>query len=306
MRLFHLLASHDPARPTGVNRFSGYFKRAFPEVLNVTPGTVGAIEWRDGDVVVTDNHLSLLVPDSVRTIVVHHGCAATHYERDFAWRNAETLAMVNAQREMLSRPNRFFVAPSEWVADEFGKIAGWTRDAKRRVDRKGYEPTIIPHFVEFIGIAGPGQLPGVKPVIIGDWRTLNKGSGVIDKYREECPQYEFRQLDFDPTNDAARQEFYRSADAYLCLSLSEGAPYSVADAEAASLPIVSTICGNVCEFPQDDFYIIQNRFSSEHGVEEGVNAIRAALENGRRTPSFYESWDFTKWQAAWRRVIHGK
>lgn len=309
VRLFHLLASHDPASPTGVPRFSGYFRRAFPDTLNVTPGTVGAIEWKHGDVVVTDNGLSLLVPDAVRTIVVHHGCAATHYDRDYSWRNETTEKMVQAQNEMFCHPNRTFVAPSAWVAAQFRKIAP-----------KGYEPRIVPHHVPVIerrnfrlNPGGPtkademkakivGSILGVpagKPQIIGDFRNLNKGSGLIDKYREAMPQYEFRQLDFPGGDDAKREAFYRSADVYLCVSLSEGAPYAVADAEAASLPIVSTVCGNVAEFPPEDFYAIMDRAD----VDAVANAIRAAVQNGRRAASFYRDYTFEVWQRAWREII---
>ena len=317
MRLFHLLASHDPDSPTGVPRFSGYFKRAFPDVLNITPGTVGLVNWLPGDVCVTDNHLVMLLPPDVRAIVVNHGCAPYHHEVDVAWRNPETDKIVADQHAMLKRPNTVFVAPSVWVASKFRQIVGATPK-----DPKGYVVTVIPHWVEEntptlpekvarIARRGGGlsrliaDMSGgpVRAVIIGDWRTLNKGSGIIDKYRASLPQYEFRQLDFPGGDTSKREAFYRAADLYLCLSLSEGAPYSVADAEAASLPIVSTMVGNCYEFPRDDFYGIAWRMTPDGDIDEAANAIRAALETGRRTESFFTSWTFEKWKAAWREVI---
>lgn len=283
-RLFHLLSSHDPEARTGVPRFSAYFEIAFQEVFNITPGVVGAVEWRKGDVCVTDNHLGMLLPPEVRAIVVHHGCASYHYEVDAAWRNAETERMVADQLAILKRPNTRFVAPSAWVRDRFREIAPM-----------GYAPTVIPHWVPLIDERRNCNFG--KPVIIGDWRTANKGLGVIDRLRVKMPRYEFRQLDFD--GDEARRATYRQADAYLCLSLSEGAPYAVADAEAASLPIVTTEVGNVHEFA--GCRVIADR----ENVEQIGDALGAALANGRTMPSFFAEWTFKKWREAWEAVLIG-
>lgn len=287
MRIFHLLASHDVA-PTGVPRFGAYFKLAFPDVLNVTPGMIQFVDFVDGDVVVTDNHLSLLVPDHVRCVVVHHGCAPYHYSVDAAWRNDNTARIAEDQRAMFGRPNRVYVAPSRWVADRFREIAP-----------AGYLPWLIPHWVPVIEQRERrfgSRSTGCKPVVIGDWRSPNKGSDVIAAIRRACPEYQFRQLAFAADDDAEREDFYRIADCYLCLSLSEGAPYSVADAEAAGLPIVTTECGNVREFS-----------TCWHGnamrdPENAASAIRASMEVPRG-PSFYRDYTFEKWRSEWHRVI---
>ena len=302
MRLFHLLASHDTDSRTGVPRWSGLFRDVFPETFNVTPGTVDAIEWREGDVCVTDNHLSLLVPDSVRTVVAHHGCAPYHYAVDPSWRNVETLRMAADQRLMFLRPNRVYVAPSSWVADRFAEV--------RQKDPKGpLTPTwIVPYWVPMIprvdnrkfdrAWAGPGpddwykyEVPR-RGVVIGDWRTANKGRDLWREVAALAPEFEFRQLDFD--GDAARRLAYQAADAYLCLSLSEGGSLAMCDAEAASLPIVSTACGNVREFEP---------YVTEREPEKIAAVLRVALLNGRQRPSFYETWTREKFVGAWRRVI---
>ena len=313
MRLFHLLASHDPQSPTGVPRFSGYFKRAFPEVFNITPGTVAAVEFRDDDVIVTDNGLALLCPDNCRVIIVHHGAAHTHYDRDESWRNATTRALVHDQRAMFNKPNVRFVAPSRWVADRFREIAP-----------AGYAPTIIPHWVPVIERPGFMLEPGgpkpvdrkaaeciaaimgtratnPKPVVIGDWRNPNKGSEVIAAIRAACPEYQFRQLAFAADDQAEREEFYRQADCYLCLSLSEGAPYSVADAEAAGLPIVTTPVGNVHEFTEAAV-ITERERNEQPGVVGRLIARALAVPRG---PSFYSTYSLADWRAKWREVILG-
>lgn len=290
MTLFHLLAEHwGEGKRTGVPRFSRDFQRAFPHVENVTPADIGRLreEWalgQVGDIVVTDNHLAMLVPDHVTCVVVHHGCAPYHYSVDPGWRNPTTLEMATQQRRVLARPNTLFVAPSQWVWDRFAEIA-----------TPFYRASILPHWVEKI----EGFGCGVGTVVIGDWRNENKGAGVIGAIRAACPEYEFRQLDFDPRDDAARRSAYLCANAYLCLSLSEGAPYSVADAEAASLPIITTPCGNVKDFP--GVTVITEHERNTQPLVVG-RMIASALATPR-PPSFYDTFTFGWWRGCWRAVL---
>lgn len=283
MRLFHLCQAHwGSGKPTGVPRFSRHFKQAFPQVLDITPADIGRCALGSSDVVVADNHLTLLIPRGIHTIGVHHGCAQTHYDRDHSWRSGWSKSLCNQQKEMFNRPGRKWVAPSGWVADQFAQIAR----------PHPYDPVIVPHWVEPIrGMRA--QNP--RPVIIGDWRGPNKGAPVIEHLRRACPQWEFRQLDFPADNDAARRRAYLDGDVYLCLSYSEGAPYSVADAEAADLPIVTTPVGNWMEFK--NVYLIdrEERKSIAQRIEQALAC--------KPVPGFYREWTFEKWKAAWTTVI---
>lgn len=290
MRIFHLLASHDTSARTGVPRFSGYFKDAFPHVINITLKDLPGIKWDRGDVVVADNHFSIRVPQRVQTIVVAHGCAPYHYEVDESWRNPGTERIAVEQRMMFYvSPNRIFVAPSAWVADVFKRYAPPT-----------YDPLVLPHWVPVIEQREPrfgSRSTGCKPVVIGDWRNHNKGKDAIDAIREAAPEIEFRQLDFD--GQEARENFYRTADAYLCLSLSEGAPYSVADAEAAGLPIVTTEVGNVREFENVWQIDDRNDIGAVRDALLGAIASRSSL-----APSFFSKHTFEAWKAAWEVVVN--
>lgn len=282
MRLIHYLDKHWEAPFTGVCRFSRDFSKAFPETINAKSGQ--SFEWRRGDVAVTDNHLSLRIPAWVQTVVVAHGCAPYHFEVDTAWRSPGTEQIATAQRLMFHVPNRIFVAPSRWVADTFKRYAPPT-----------YDPLVLPHHAEIIS---GDRARSSKPVVIGDFRTANKGSGVIDRIRAELSEYEFRNLNFDANDDAARHRTYSSASVYLCLSLSEGAPYSVADAEAASLPIATTVTGNVHEF--ENVWQIEDR----NDVDCVRDALTGALAGrGSLAPNFFVKHTFEAWQAAWQVVV---
>lgn len=263
---------------TGVSRFDQSMRRVFDGLVSTTE--LPALN--EGDVVITDNHLCLDVPDIIKTIVVHHGCAATHYDRDPQWRTRHTASLVEAQSRMYSFAlNRIFVAPSQWVAGEFA----------RQIFE--YNPHVIPHWVGRIEPATKQK----RPLITGDWRDNNKGIFTIRHLAQHCPQWDFIGLSF--RDDADRREQYGKASLYLCLSLSEGGSYSMCDAEAAELPIVSTNVGNYLEF--DDCEVI--RWQDRDKWEIVAAAIERKLKVGRRKPSFYQNYDSSRYNALWREIV---
>lgn len=258
---------------TGVSRFDSLLRRVFHGLRSVTAPPAATAD----DVVITDNHLSCELPPEARAVVVHHGCARTHYERDPAWRTDRTRHIVELQGRMLVDPNRKFVAPSAWVAGEF----------------KGNGTPVIPHWVEMIE-----RLPrSGPPVIIGDWRDNNKGYSVWRNLADRCPNWTFQPLSF--RDEAGRRKQYGEASLYLCLSLSEGGSYSMCDAEAAELPIVTTDVGNCLEFVDAEVIPWQKRGN----VDLVIDAIDRKLKAGRQVESFYQSYAFDSWKADWERVI---
>lgn len=263
---------------TGVCRFDRALRSVFPELQSVTR----LPQLQADDVVITDNHLSLDVPPESCTVVVHHGCAQTHYERDLAWRNDGTRRLVEAQRTMFELPNRIWVAPSAWVADEFRKVS----PSQRTIH-------VIPHWVEIIErSAAPA-----KPRIIGDWRNLNKGVSIWRELAARCPQWDFQPLNF--RDDDGRRQQYGEASLYLCLSASEGGSYAMCDAEAAGLPIVTTDVGNYREFFDCEVISWLNRYR----IDAVAAAITRKLRAGRKSTSVYDNYTFDDWKQAWERVI---
>ncbi len=262
---------------SGVPRFDFEIRSVFPSVRSVThvPSDLDP-----EDVVITDNHWSMNVPQVVRTIGVHHGCAAAHFERDPGWQNPTTRKMVADQVGMFSYRNRYWVAPSVWARDEF---------TKRNSFPAGYS-AVIPHWAKRFGPAPKRSRQ--RPVVIGDWRDTNKGSDVFPILQKRLPQFEFRQLNFKP---AAREPFYLDADLYLCLSVSDGAPYSVADAEACELPIVTTNVGWATEFKSST--VIQ--WLERGNIDVVGQAILERLSKGRTEKSFFEDWTFERWRDTW-------
>lgn len=271
----------------GVARFDWELRRIIPGLISLNTRPFGrALLWlqlrrRPDTIVIAGNETSLLVPNGVRTIVVHHGCAQTHFDRDPEWRDAQASSRCDAQKAMYHRKNRWFVALAEWTAQEFSRHHG--------VPRARVIPCWVPP------IARPARPPAQLPVVMGDWRNFNKGRDQISDLVAALPQFEFRQL---RCTYETREAVYSAADVYLCLSLSEGGSYSLSDAEAAGLPIVSTKVGNHLEYGR----IVRLN------VAERTNTtlVGAALQQALSQPeeeSFFDQWSLADWRHAWLSLL---
>ena len=222
----------------------------------------------------------MLVPRRLRTIVLHHGCAQTHFNRDPDWRGAEPQRLCKAQRAMYGRENRWYVALARWTAEQFSA-------------HYGVPPAeLLPSWVE--PIERRTRKPG-RPVVLGDFRNFNKGRDTVARLATALPQFEFRQLKC--TYDT-RKAAYEDADAYLCLSLSEGGSFAVSDGEAAELPLVTTNVGNHHEYTEARVIPWEAR--------DNVEVVRRALEQAlgsARGPSFFAGWTFESWRRAWLELV---
>ncbi|HEY3254622.1 MAG TPA: hypothetical protein VGJ91_11765 [Polyangiaceae bacterium] len=271
---------------SGVPRFDFELRRALPEIESVrislwTRAWLKWLAWREPDtIVITGGEDSLLVPSGLRTIAMHHGCAQTHFERDPDWRWGLPKRMCAAQRAQYALPNRWYVALAEWTAREFSRHYGVPQAA------------VLPSWVEPIEKT---PRAGERPVVLGDWRSINKGSGIVPRMRELAPHLELRQLKCTYQTRAAR---YAEVDAYLCLSLSEGGGFSVSDAEAARLPLVTTDVGNYLEYASSRIVPWQERDDAPLVLREVEQALATP-----RGPSFFDDWTFEKWRKAWRDLV---
>jgi len=272
---------------SGVPRFDFELRKALPELESVasswrTRTWLKWLAWREPDaIVITGNETSLLVPAQLRTIVMHHGCAQTHLDRDPDQEAARLLrVMCLAQRQMYGLPNRWFIAIAEWTARQFSSHYGVPL------------APVLPSWVE--PIERKPHSAGRK-VVLGDFRTLNKGSEAVPRLRELAPQLEFRPL---KCTYQTRKTAYADADAYLCLSLSEGGSFAVSDAEAARLPLITSDVGNYLEYASSRVLPWQKRDDAAFVVQEVEQALA-----GPRGPSFFDSWTLEKWRDAWRDLV---
>jgi hypothetical protein len=272
---------------SGVPRFDFELRKALPQVESVgttlkTRAWLKWLSWREPDaIVITGNETSVGVPANLRTIVMHHGCAQTHLDRDPDQEAARLLrVMCRAQSEMYRLPNRWFVAIAKWTAQQFSSHYGVPL------------APILPSWVEPIERQPQS---GDRKVVLGDFRTFNKGSQAVPRLRELAPHIEFRPL---KCTYQTRKAAYAAADAYLCLSLSEGGSFALSDAEAARLPLVTTDVGNYLEYAASRVLPWQKRDDPACVLQEVEQALAAP-----RGPSFFDTWTFEKWRDAWRQLL---
>jgi glycosyltransferase involved in cell wall biosynthesis len=272
---------------SGVPRFDYELRRAIPGLVSINSRLPSRawlrwLAWKEPDaIVVTGNETSLLVPEPLRTIVVHHGCAQTHFDRDPSWRGRRERKLCAAQKAMYDRPRRTFVALARWTQEQFCHHYGVppARMLPNWVDTAAKAPTAIP----------------ARPVVLGDWRNFNKGQGCIEQLQRRLPKYEFRTL---KCTYETRVQAYHAADAYLCLSLSEGGSYAMSDAEAARLALVTTDVGNHYEYT--GAHVLP--WDERDDIDRVALALQAALEQPR-TASFFDHFTFEDWQNAWQQLV---
>ena len=271
---------------SGVPRFDFELRQVLPELNSIgttlrTRAWLKWLAWREPDsIVITSNELSMLVPPELRTVVMHCGCAQTHFDRDPDWRDAKPRSFCRAQRAMYSVPNRWFASPAEWTARQFSAHYGVPL------------APVLPSWVEPIERKPRGD---GRKVVLGDFRTANKGSKTVAELRKLAPQIEFRPL---KCTYQTRKAAYAEVDAYLCLSLSEGGSFALSDAEAARLPLVTTDVGNYVEYASSWVLPWQKRDDATFVVK----AVEQALSSPRG-PCFFEQWTFEKWRSGWRDLV---
>ena len=272
---------------SGVPRFDWELRKAFSALISLadTPASRRLLRdlahERPDTIVISANETSMAVPDGLRTIVVHHGCAQTHFDRDPEWRGRRPLQLCAAQRAMYQRPNRTFVAPSAWVAEQFSAHHG--------VPLARVIPNWVPR-LEPVAVESHA-----RRLVLGDFRTWNKGRDVLPRLAACVPDVDLRPLAC--TYDT-RHLAYARADAYLGLSVSEGGSYALCDAEVARLPIVMTDVGNCREFTSATLI----RWDNRDDVEQVAASLERALREPRG-PSFYERFTFEVWRDSWHALV---
>lgn len=206
----------------GLARFDYELRKVFSEMVSIQRSNVN---WRLFDskntVVITDHTYALDIPESIKVIAVHHGMAAVHKERNTEW-NGDFY--VHAQNLMNKRNNTWFVGISKFT--EYY--------AKKHYNINDYD--VILHSVDTI----PSTSSCAGRNVVGDWRSQSKGHDIIDTLRSKVKDFIFSQLVCDKY---VKNIGYEDKNIYLCLSVSEGNSYSMMDAIACGLPVLSTDVG---------------------------------------------------------------
>lgn len=259
-------------------------------------------------IVVTDNHLSCDVPLEYETVLVHHGSALTHAERNPNWDPYWKELCCSGQEKMLSyrgEKNTKIVSVSTFCTDEFKKYFG---DEYEKFSR-----TTIFHSSEMNEELYKKSW-NKKPVIIGNWKSDSKGLGKVKSLNNLLQdRYQFHNLNIGITNGrikefiANKQQEYLKADLFLQLSVSEAGPYATLDAMLCGIPVVASDVGLFYkDVPEDCFVKVEwQRINDLEYIAEKIDlawSMRDVLSKNARK-WYMENCSFVSWREKMKECV---
>ena len=298
----------------GVPRFDYQLSLVFPNRRFIQEGDIlellNYLYQNNDAIVLTDNHLSLEIPNDIKTIVVHHGCAKYNYlmnKHDFSW----FIKYVQPQSKMFyyrSKESTIFLSISEFTSKIFQQF--YPIPYKRNRFTKILHPSELNQNIyktEFNN----------KPIILGDWRSITKGEGLIKEIKKNLIKYKFKKLDIDIkkpyTNEQInlfnkeKQKIYLNSDLFLNLSNSEGYSYAAVDAMICGLPIVTTRVGVFFNDVPSNCYVELDleKLNDFNYLEERIEyAWQNRYELSKNIREYYlDRCNFNKWEKELRNLI---
>ena len=271
--------SYDLSQYGGEARYDYHIKLAFPKrifVMQKDPRLLELCKQHGNNLlVITDNHLSCDVPNHIKTLLVHHGVAETHAEREPGWNRYWKELCCNGQKKML-----FYRDPK---TTKIVSISQFCRDEFERIYKNNYTKFKIENLLHCSELNELNYKKSFNniPNIIGNWNGFNKGGHLINHLKNCCKEYNFNKLnvkiDRNGINDFNRrkQEIYLNNDMFLQLSLSEGNSYATLDALLCGLVVISTNVGLFYkDVPEDCFVMLEwNKIND-------INYVKSKIEYG--------------------------
>ena len=211
---------------------------------------------KQNPIVITDNHLACDIPNEYNVILVHHGSALTHAEREPTWDKYWKDLCCNGQLEMLFHRNPIntqIISISQFCTDEFTKYFG---------DRyKSFDNTLIPHTSEFNEEIYKTSF-NENPIILGNWADNNKGGNIVNNLMNIIPKFKFQKLSININENESlnsfnerKQKIYLNADIFLQISLCEGNSYATLDALISGMVVIASNVGLFYKDLPEDCYV---------------------------------------------------
>lgn len=274
--------SYDIGQHGGVARYDYHIKLAFPERIFVMQKDKRLLDLckKHGEnlLVITDNHLSCDVPNNIKTLLVHHGCAMTTAERNPNWGEPWKSLCTNGQLRMLDyrKPdNTKILSISRACTVDFTKYFGEKYTKFDRVD--------LLHASELDETKYKTKF-SKTPQVLGNWLGLKKGQRLMPLLKKRAKEFKFNQLSVH-INDKGiddfnrrKQDIYIKNDIFLQLSNSEGNSYASLDGLICGMVVVSSNVGLFYgDVPEDCF--VKLDWTRNGDVEYVESKLRYAWEN---------------------------
>ena len=295
----------------GVARYDYHISLAFPtriffEGPRQKSDMIKYLENCKNPIVITDNHLSCDIPNNYKIILVHHGVAETHAQREPMWDPYWKNLCCNGQSKMfhIREPvNTRIISISQFCTDEFTKYYGdiYTR----------FINTKVFHTCELNENIFKKIFNHTKPKILGNWNDVKKGLNIIKQIKMNDIVFEelYIKLNKNGINDYnnRKQELYIKSDMFLQLSVCEGFSYAALDALLSGIPVVSTNVGLFYkDIPEDCFVKID--WERLNDIEYIKEKIRYGLDNkeeiGRKGREWYlQNCKFSDWNNSMGKLV---
>lgn len=255
-------------------------------------------------VVITDNHLSMDIQEWEKIYLVHHGCAATHAEREPGWDPYWKNLCCNGQNKMLtyrSPQNTTILSISQFCTDEFS----------RHYSRYCLFPNhLVLHPSELDDSLSCQEHNREKPVVLGNWATSHKGRDLIPKLKGN---FEFQNLnvklnglEFEDFNKR-KQKIYLDSDIFLQISVHEGNSYASLDAMLCGMVVVASDVGLFYkDVPEDCFVKLDWRRNND--VEYVLERLEYAWKNRESLRKNAKDWymknaRFSDWEKKMKEIL---
>jgi hypothetical protein len=270
---------YGPTDRNGVPQFNARLQAAFKRHGLDVPweSPVGGAWDKDRDILIVTNEDAVKIPPDIAVIAIQHGCAGQVFERaQVPWFGTVDADQVKASK----RPRTYWVSCSEECAHEYFQRHGYHAD---RIIMGGLDTD------RFFPSERQMLKDRARPVVLHYCVGKGKGEDAIGPVTAELGD-EFLVKKLDAPVEAV-PDAMRTADMFLCLSVSEGCPCVVNEALATGLVIVSTDVGLYWR-AEDAPPGVSFRWQDRDDAKLVASAVRAAWKDRRRL-------DGRRWALRW-------
>ncbi len=295
----------------GVARYDYQLFLAFPNRLffegpREKSNMLGYLKTCKNPIIITDNHLACDIPNEYDIVLVHHGVAKTHADREPNWNKYWRDLCCNGQAKMFQHrdpKSTKIISISQFCSDEFTKYYGELYNK--------FEKIKILHSSE-LNERYSKEKWNNTPIVLGNWKDVNKGKNVI-KQLALSNDFQFQDLNVHPNQNGIvdfnyrKQNIYLNSDIFLQLSLCEGNSYSTLDALLCGLPVVSSNVGLFYKDVPENCYV-KIEWQRNNDVKYVESKLQEAWErrdelrkNGREW--YIKNCGFVQWCREMKKYI---
>jgi len=314
MNIIHYCCgSYDNGNYGGVARYDYHVKLIFPnrKFFKGPQQKLTMLEYLeecDNPIIITDNHLSIDIPNKYPCILVHHGCAKTTSQRNPRWQGQIRDLCVNGQNKMLDFRNidkTIILTISNSCTYDFTKYYG----------KKYTNFTILKvlHTSELDETIYKKNFNKI-PIVLGNWNGFKKGIKIIPLLAKKMNYLKFQQLNVSLKNNnvkefnRTKQNIYLNSDIFLQLSNSEGNSYASLDAMSNGLLVISTNVGLFFSDVPDNCFVkldwtkINNLEYMKGKIIYGWNNRYELAQNARKW--YLDNCNFSLWERKMKCIIN--